>query len=182
MKGIIFNLLEDVVGSEYDADTWDDLLDRAKVEGVYTSLGNYPHGELVTILDEFSASRGENRDQILRWFGRNAIPLLADRYQVFFAPHRHTRRFLLTLNDVIHSEVRKLYPGADAPMFEFLDSGGGDHSDLTIHYRSRRQLCKLAEGIILGAADYFGEKANVQQRECLLNGDDHCSIHCEFSA
>ena len=32
-------------------------------------------------------------------------------------PHEDVRSFLPTLNDIIHPEVRKLYPGADVPTF-----------------------------------------------------------------
>ena len=55
----------------------------------------------------------------MRWFGREALPLLADRYPDFFEQHPRHQPFLLTLNRIIHPEVRKLYPGADVPNFEF---------------------------------------------------------------
>ena len=58
-------------------------------------------------------------DDVVRWFGRNALPLLAERYPAFFAPHDDVRSFVLTLNEIIHPEVRKLYPGADTPDFAF---------------------------------------------------------------
>lgn len=46
MKGIIFNLAEEVVSDAYGPDTWDDLLDAWGVDGAYTSLGNYPDDDL----------------------------------------------------------------------------------------------------------------------------------------
>jgi len=33
MKGIVFNLLEEIVVEHHDEDTWDDLLDEAGVDG-----------------------------------------------------------------------------------------------------------------------------------------------------
>ncbi len=41
MKGIIFNLVEDVVTQENGPDAWDDLLDAAHVDGAYTAVGSY---------------------------------------------------------------------------------------------------------------------------------------------
>ena len=38
MKGIIYNLLEEVVSAEHGEDTWDALVDAAGVDGIYTSL------------------------------------------------------------------------------------------------------------------------------------------------
>src|SRR5438874_2247890 len=44
MKGVVFNLLEEIVVREHGEETWDLLLERAGLGGVYTSLGNYPDG------------------------------------------------------------------------------------------------------------------------------------------
>ena len=41
MKGIVFNLLEEIVRETYGEDTWDDLLDSADLDGAYTSLRIY---------------------------------------------------------------------------------------------------------------------------------------------
>ena len=41
MKGIIFNLLEEVVRKDYGDESWEDLLEAGQVDGAYTSLGNY---------------------------------------------------------------------------------------------------------------------------------------------
>jgi hypothetical protein len=50
MKGVIFQLLEKAVVDEHGADAWDELLADAEVEGVYTSLGNYPDAELIALV------------------------------------------------------------------------------------------------------------------------------------
>ncbi len=181
MKGIIFNLLEDVVHSNFGPDAWDDMIENARVSGVYTSLGNYPHGELLALIDEFSARHASSRDELLVWFGRHAIPLLAERYADFFVPHERLKPFLLTLNDVIHSEVRKLYPGGEPPVFLFESPADDDDAELLIRYRSRRKLCKLAEGFTMGAADYFGETVTVEQTQCMLDGEDECRLLCSFA-
>src|SRR5688572_15002701 len=112
MKGIIFNLLEDVVTAELGAQTWDKLLDAAGIDGAFTSLGNYPDEELFKLVGAASAALKKPTADIVHWFGAKAIPLLACKYPIFFAKHRSTRSFLLTLNSIIHPEVRKLYPGA----------------------------------------------------------------------
>lgn len=41
MKGVVFNVLEQVVSAEHGEDTWDRLLDEADLDGAYTSLGSY---------------------------------------------------------------------------------------------------------------------------------------------
>jgi Haem-NO-binding len=181
LKGIIFNLLEEVVTAHIGEAVWDAMLAGAGTEGAYTSLGNYPDEEFTGLLEQLSRHRGQPERQVLKWFGERSMPYLARRFPEFFEPHPSLCSFLLSLNDVIHAEVRKLYPGADVPDFEFeCPAAGGAHDTLIIHYRSKRRLCQLAEGFIAGAAHHFQETVAVTQRVCMLEGADECALVCEF--
>ncbi|MDX2057779.1 MAG: heme NO-binding domain-containing protein [Gemmatimonadales bacterium] len=177
MKGIVFNLLEDVVTAEYGADVWDDLLAAADADGAYTSLGTYPDRELVAIVGAASARLGLPAPDIIRWFGRKAMARLAVAHGSFFAGHRSTRPFLLTLNQIIHPEVRKLHPGADVPDFDFDTS---DPDILGLGYRSHRRMCSFAEGLIEGAADHYREVATIEHPQCMHRGDARCLIRVSF--
>lgn len=178
MKGIIFNLVEEVVGDRYGEDVWDDLLDAAGLEGAYTSLGSYPDEELFRLVAAAAEKLEVPPDVVVRTLGEAAIPLLAERYPAFFAGHTSTKSFLLTLNEIIHPEVRKLYPGADVPNFGFEES---PENDLVLRYHSHRRLCALAEGFVLGAAGQYGERAEIEQSECMHRGDQDCLLHCSFT-
>lgn len=177
MKGIVFNLLEEIVVREHGEDTWEVLLDSAGLDGVYTSLGNYPDADLMALVVAASDALGLPPDDIVRWFGRNALPLLAVRYPALFEPHGDARAFVLTLNEIIHPEVRKLYPGAETPAFGFDASQPGK---LTMDYRSSRRLCAFAEGLLLGAGDHFGQTVEIDQPLCMNRGDDRCLIEIDF--
>jgi hypothetical protein len=179
LKGIIFNLAEDVISAERGAEAWDDLLDELGLDGAYTSLGSYPDEDFLRLLDGVARLGGRSRDEVITRFGEQALPRLAAHYPAFFDGHRTTRSFLLTLNDIIHPEVRKLYPGADVPTFEYADTGDGG---LALTYRSGRQLCALAEGFIAGAARHFGEAVVVAHDQCMNRGGDCCLIVCHFAA
>ena len=50
---------------------------------------------------------------------------MAKRWPAFFAAHDEAVPFLLSLNSVIHPEVRKLYPGAYCPHFDFTSPPDG---------------------------------------------------------
>ena len=177
MKGIIFNLLEEMVEDEGGPAAWDGLLESAGVEGGYSSLGDYPDEELSNLIEARSRRSAGSELAVMRSFGEFALLSLADRYPAFFTPHSHTRAFLLTLNDVIHPDVRKLHPDARPPEFEF-DSTGADQ--LTIVYRSERRLCGFAEGMIAGAASHFGERVEIVQQTCVHAGADRCVLDCTF--
>lgn len=178
MKGVVFNLLEEVVTRHHGASTWDSLLDSASLDGAYTSLGSYPDQHVLALVDAAAAALGVNPAEVLRWFGREAMPVLADRYPAFFAPHRTTRPFLLSLNSIIHPEVRKLYPGADVPVFRFSDDAGGA---LLMEYESARKLCALAQGFVEGAASHYEEKVEFEHLRCMHRGDASCLFHIAFA-
>ncbi|HNL80633.1 MAG TPA: heme NO-binding domain-containing protein [Agitococcus sp.] len=178
MKGIVFNLLEDVVTAHHDADTWDALLDKAGLSGAYTSLGSYPDKEIERLVLATAEMLQISLDEVLCWFGQQAIPLLTQRYPVFFANHQSTRSFLLTLNNIIHPEVKKMYKGAEVPTFDFNDN---DEHLLVMGYYSARQLCPLAEGLTRGAAAYFKENIQFSHTACMREGDLKCVFHVSFN-
>ncbi len=173
MKGIIFNLLEACVSREHGADAWDGLLGATGLDGVYTSLGNYPDDDLSVLMTAASEALAVTPGDVERWFGRAAIPLLADRYPELFEPHESTRGFVLTLNEMHQAEVRKLYPGAVVPEFDFVP---GVEGSLVMGYHSARQLCAFAEGLLEGAAHHYGERVAIEQPVCMLRGDEQCVL------
>ncbi|HVL81928.1 MAG TPA: heme NO-binding domain-containing protein [Actinomycetota bacterium] len=177
MKGIIFNLLEHVVVRDHGEQMWDAILDDAGVDGVYTAVGTYPDEELGSLVQASAERLGSTRQDIQRWLGREAFPELVDRYPVFFDGHSSARSFILTLNDVIHPEVRKLFPGAYAPTFRFDDSRP---DELRLTYDSYRRMCFFAEGLVEGTANHFKEDLGVEQLECIERGDPHCTLRITF--
>jgi hypothetical protein len=178
MKGVIFNLAEQVVSDSYGAEVWDDLLDDAGLDGAYTSLGSYPDNDFSALVGASATRLGVAPTAVVRTIAEGAMPHLAQRYPQFFTPHKSTRPFLLTLNDIIHAEVRKLYPGADVPEFGYEDVG---EDVLLMHYTSGRRLCALAEGFIAGAATYYEENVAIDQPQCMLDGAEHCILRCTFA-
>jgi hypothetical protein len=178
MKGIVFNLLEECVRKAHGEDAWDSMLDAANVDGTYTSLATYPDATLYSLVGAASKALGLPPADIVRWFGREAAGVFAERYPEFFGGHKDTRSFLGTLNDIIHPEVRKLYPGADVPSFTYEDHPDGR---LSMGYHSHRKLCSFAEGLIEGSAARFGEKATIEQPTCVHRGDAHCTLVIGFS-
>lgn len=179
MKGIVFNLLEAVVTADHGPATWDALLDAAGVDGVYTAIGNYPDDDLMKLVAAASAALKVPPDDVVRHFGRSALPMMAARYSGFFTAHTETRSFLLSLNDIIHPEVRKLYPGAETPDFSFEDGASGA---LLMDYTSARRLCAFAEGLVEGAARFFGESVTVRHVSCMKHGAPVCRLELRFAS
>lgn len=178
MKGIIFNLLEQAVVDEHGPTVWEALLGDTGLDGAWTSVGSYPDDDLLALVSAGARRLDVDQQALIRWFGHTALPLLAQRYGAFFDGHSSLATFLPTLNDVIHAEVRKLYPDAVVPTFDFLEVSS---ESVVMAYTSPRHLCALAEGFIEGAADHFGETATIDQRACMVRGDERCVIAVSIS-
>ena len=179
MKGVILNLLEEAVTAEHGEAAWPDLIDLAGVAGVYTSLGSYPDEEVIALVNAASTALQTPPAEILRWFGRRAIPLLANRYGVFFENHKSAHSFVLSVNEIIHPEVSKLYSGAGCPHFHFSDH---DDGRLIIGYHSPRQMCHLLHGFVEGSAEYFGETVELEHLRCMQDGDPRCEVAVRWAA
>ncbi len=177
MKGIIFNLLEEHVEGEGGPAAWDELLETADVDGGYSAIGDYPSSELQTLVAARAHGTGRSDVAETRAFGHDALLGLAAKFPAFFTPHERTSDFLLTLNDVIHPQVRKLHAAARPPEFDFTVLGP---DELRVGYRSQRRLCAMAEGMIAGAATHFGQAAHIVQEQCVLDGAEACVLHCTF--
>ena len=159
MKGVLFNVVEEVVTDLYGPDTWDDLLDAAQADGAYTALGNYADAELLRLADVAAQATGMPLDELWRTIGRLALPKLAARLPESMGAGTDALGFLLDVNDIIHPQVRALYPEAVPPVFEFEHGEGGD---LAVRYRSERELVPLAEGLMLGCGDLFDQPLVVE--------------------
>jgi Haem-NO-binding len=80
---------------------------------------------------------------------------------------------LIHLGDIIHPEVRKIYPRADAPEFIVTAVGKGVH----LQYLSKRRLCHLAEGLVRGTGDWFSTPVEVTHLSCIQRGDVSCLLY-----
>lgn len=178
MKGVIFNVVEDAVVAGRGDDAWDAVLERSGLDGSWTAIGDYDDAELLALVEATAGMLGLDADELTRRLGHDALLGLAERYPAFLAPHAETIPFLLTLNDVIHPEVRKLHPTARPPRFAFERTG---ERELVVVYESHRTLCRLADGMIRGAATRYGEVAQVVHEACTRDGAPHCRLRCTFA-
>lgn len=177
VTGIIFNLLEEAVVRRFGAEAWSSMLAHVGSAG-YLPFDRYPDDELFALLEALPVGPETGAPDRLRWFGRAAVPLLAERYPMIFAPHSSAESFLLALNEILHPEGPPPDVEAGPLDLEVLASGPG--GGLVLGYRSARRLCALAEGFVGGAADHFGERVTISQPRCMLKGEERCALVCVF--
>ncbi len=178
MKGIVFNLLGDMVEEQFGLEAWDAILDKAGSDGIFVATETYSDEALLALVAAGSEISGIAVPDLVRAFGRYMIPRFRESYGIFFEGHQDLKAFLLTVDSVIHVEVRKLYPEAGLPEFSYQNESD---DQMTMTYRSPRKLCDLAIGLIEGAAAHFEEKCTINHDVCMHKGADRCELHLGFN-
>lgn len=118
-------------------------------------------------------------DELIHDFGVfTAQKTFARLYPAFFAVAGGARPFLLTIEERIHELVRATIPDASPPQLRASALG---EEGVRIEYMSPRQLCVLLEGLVRGTAAHYGERAEIDQPECMLRGDPTCLFDVRFS-
>lgn len=175
MKGIVFTMLQDMVEEKFGLDTWEAILEKANPEsgGVYTAAESYPDQELFALAAAANELSGIPLPNIIKSFGEYSLAYFAEHYSVFFEG-KDAKAFLKSVEDVIHVEVRKLYPNAGLPTFEYEDPA---EDKLIMHYRSPRRLFDFAEGLISGTAKHYGITIDINRHP---PNDDCCTYELQF--
>ena len=179
MKGIMFNILEDFICENWGDEKYEEILALCplKTKEPYVGPGSYPDSDLTTIAAQASDVLGVPLNEALRLLGAFAFTKFAEKFPEFIEHTTSARDFLLTVDSVIHVEVKKLYPDAVTPKFSYQDLS---ESQLIIVYRSHRRLCALMEGLIDGVANHFGTKIQHIQRKCVCQGHAACEFDLRF--
>jgi len=110
---------------------------------------------------------------LVRSFGEYMFPRFQQANPQFFADDMTLKSFLLSVDRIIHVEVRKLHPGAILPEFEYKDDSD---NELTMYYTSPRKLCHVAEGLIAGAAKHFNTEYTLEHPDCMHDGAKACTL------
>ena len=121
MKGIIFTEFMELVEDKFGLETLDQILELSNDEGIYTAVGSYDHRDLVKLIVSLSKISNIPPEQLQEVFGEcvfqnllASIPNHASLKQC-----QTTFQFVRHVEDFIHVEVKKLYPEASPPQFDF---------------------------------------------------------------
>ncbi|KQZ39948.1 heme NO-binding domain-containing protein [Duganella sp. Root1480D1] len=172
MKGIVFTEFMELVEGRMGLEMLDRIITEAKLpnDGAYTSVGTYDHAELVRLVQALSDASGVSMPQLIHMFGEHLFQRFSVSYQPLFADSHSAFDFLSHIDDVIHVEVRKLYPDAELPS---LPCERPSPDRLLMHYSSPRGLGDLAEGLIAGCIKHFGENIAVTRTDLPKEGALH---------
>lgn len=160
MKGMVFTEFVDMVEDRFGLGMVDKLIEAVQPAsgGVYTSVGNYDAGELVALVVELGKQSDTPIPELLEAFGHKIFGLFTRSYGHFFAEATSATDFLQGIEGYIHVEVRKLYPDAELPRFDYPPAPDGM---LIMEYHSERPLAHFALGLINATVEHYGDPIEV---------------------
>lgn len=163
MKGIVFTEFIEMVEDAFGFEIVDNIINASDLEseGVYTAVGTYKCEELVCLVANLSKETGKSVPELYQIYGQHLFTRFVQAFPQFFAAKNHTFGFLSEIENHIHVEVRKLYPDAELPHFACEINA----NKMTMVYSSKRALGDFARGLIIGCAQHFSEKIEIDQQD-----------------
>ena len=180
MKGIIFRGLEALVIEKCGMAAWDELLEKNAPDGrVYISAQSYPDEEIIGLAQDVATALSMTMPEVLKAFGEYLFGHLNRSHPTVAKGFNSFAGLIMGIDKVIHVEVAKLYHEPNLPEIEskLIEDGF-----ILMHYRSKRQLCMCAEGLIYGAASHYGIDVSLNHVECMHDGCDKCVIEVKYEA
>jgi hypothetical protein len=164
MKGLIFREFIDMVETQFSPQMVDDIIQASTLEsgGAYTTVGTYPHDEMLQLVEQLSIRSEIPIPGLLRHFGRHLFHRFTVIHPEYITSHASAFDLLKVLDDDVHVEVRKLYQDAEVPTFDYQDLS--DNRMLFI-YQSSRPLADCAHGLIEGCIEHFGETMKIERND-----------------
>jgi hypothetical protein len=163
MKGIIFTGFLEMVEEVFSLEIVDDIINSSELpnQGAYTDIGTYDYQELLRLITNLSVITGKSISELEIAYGQYLFTRLLNRYSKLVNNCNTTFDFLQEGDQHIHVEVLKLYPDAELPRF-ICDLK--NPYCMTMEYRSNHPFADLAQGLILGCAQYFQETIHIEQQ------------------
>lgn len=164
MKGMVFTTFLEMVEEKFSLEMADKIIEASNVPsgGAYTTLGTYSHEEIISLVIQLSKETGVDVSALVRTFGEYLFTQLAASHPQFVNKDKSVFDFLSHVDTYIHVEVRKLYPDAELPAFSYETPAP---EVLVMIYRSSRPFADLAEGLIAGAIQHFGEGIKLERAD-----------------
>jgi hypothetical protein len=162
MKGLIFNELLEMVDEKFGYEMVDKIITDSDLpnDGAYTSVGTYPHSEMVSLVANLSKQTNIMVPELLETFGKYVFKVFTKSYSKFVNSYTNSFELLSHVEDTIHEEVLKLYPEAQLPS---IVTEVRTDNEMSLIYKSSRAMSDLAKGLIYGFLNHFNEDGEIKE-------------------
>jgi len=179
MKGIINKGIHDMVEAKYGAEAWERVKSLAGCDEPFFAISlDYPDEMTTALVEAASEVSGLPVETLLVEYGKFMVPnTLKENYSSYFElAGSSPREFLLNMDHVHELATRSVLKAAP-PRFDYEELPDGR---LLMHYSSKRKLCAVLRGSILGVGLLFDQELQVREIACMHNGDHRCTMEVTF--
>lgn len=179
MQGSIYTSFSEMVIEQMGMTVWNELIEKVKPrsEGIYTNGMQYDDSEIMSFVSALSEITKVEAPTLVRTFGEYLFIHLYNSSPTNLSHIDNLKDFLSSIDNVIHKEVKRVYPQAYLPTFEYSETPNGD---LVMYYQSKRKLCHLSEGLITSAAKHFNQPIKIAHPVCMHDGAEKCKLIISF--
>lgn len=172
MHGFVFNQIRGYAKLRLGEQGWETLLQQAELPlRVYLAFQSYPDAEAAALLQAAARLMGKSMRALLEDFGEYSAPGAMRIYRAFIQPGWSIVDVVANA-ERIHERVRR-DPHAQPPRLECQRL---DAKTIRVVYASPRKLCGFGIGFVLGLARELGQRAEVQEKQCMHQGAQHCEF------
>lgn len=176
MKGAVFMTLKAMIIEEHGENAWEALVAKVAPEcaGRYEADKAYPDSDAVAYIAAVAVLLNSPTSEVTEIFGQYLFAALNKMSPTYTSDAKTLFDFLQSIEPVIHREIRA---GSGKSSLPVIVVRRQSEDRILLRYNSPRKLCFLAEGLIRGAAQHYGEKIELTHDKC-LHRDDFC---CELT-
>lgn len=122
---------------------------------------------LVKLIISLSKVTGVSIEDLQQVYGKSVFLTLFQSMPELDGQALNTFQFIKQVESYIHLEVKKLYAEANPPRFKFISS---TETEMVMDYISARCFSHVCFGLILGCAEHFNERIDIQMTPVLEDG------------
>lgn len=171
MKGVLFTEFLGLLEGEFGLDSLDEILNLAAPKlstgGAYTSVGTYPHSELLALIEATLSITDGDLSVMLDAYADRLMHSFETSHPEFFSAHSDLVEFLLHVEDQMHAGVRKLYADANPPTLYVTQI---DDKSMKLVYRSARPLSVVVQPLVRAAAKRYQTSVVIEQLDQSSDG------------
>ena len=182
MHGLVFVTWEKYLAERFGSDLLNDYR-HAIGEGIGEApLTSRVYSDELLLAGVGAASRltRASADTLLHEYGRFFIMNgLTSRLCAYLLNDIHSARELLLAMSKAHEQMANAEEGVTPPLFGYA-AMPNEPNGLYLTYDSPRKLCPLLIGSVEGAAERYGEQAQVFEQTCMRQGAPACTFAIRF--
>ncbi|WP_340075143.1 heme NO-binding domain-containing protein [Leptobacterium sp. I13] len=169
MKGIVFTEFLEMVETTFGLETVDHIIEKSnlKSEGIYTSVGTYDFAEMLSLLSNLSEKVNIPIGDLLYAYGKYFFNVLTASHPNIFKQYKTPIALLSSIENHIHVHVRKIYPGAELPVFDVIDE---TDKAITMVYSSKRGMYRFAQALMEKTFEHYKIDASIHMEKLKEDG------------